>query len=372
MSEQKAQRSPEPPKANGDGEDTVRLPPIMQKLRARLVAQSRASAVSTSSDIKDPQQQQQQQPPPQHVPAPPAGGEKRDEKSVLSKLVKGRGAYFMAAGTNQQQPQPQQQPQQQQQQQPLQQQGQAAGKGLSLQLPNADRVERGKGAVAGGGVGAGAELESQTDTSTSRVRSQYGAESVDTASTVTVEDGAHLAAGTSNLNTLAAAAKAKDAQGQAAGRATTTTTGAAAADATAPLTSKVPADDGGAAATSKKKKRRGRVTSALLLSKAKSSEGAIPLPLISTEQDRRPFFYYNGKRGDAVIDPTISTWSKHSHSAGSTPRERAIRSLSVANTFKEKPWLGQVQIALRIASNPTKRSVRRLRSAGKKRTFAIP
>lgn len=371
MSEQKVQRSPEPPKANGDGEDTVRLPPIMHKLRARLVAQSRASAVSTSSDIKDPQQQQQQPPPqpPQHVPAPPAGGEKRDEKSILSKLVKGRGAYFMAAGANQQQPQ--QQPQQQQQQQPLQQQGQAASKGLSLQLPNADRLERGKG--AGAWTGAGAELESQTDTSTSRVRSQYGAESVDTASTVTVEDGAHLAAGTSNLNPLAAAAKAKDAQGQAAGR-TTTTTGAAAAaaDATAPLTSKVPADDGGAAATSKKKKRRGRVTSALLLSKAKSSEGAIPLPLISTEQDRRPFFYYNGKRGDAVIDPTISTWSKHSHSAGSTPRERAIRSLSVANTFKEKPWLGQVQIALRIASNPTKRSVRRLRSAGKKRTFAIP
>ena len=356
MSEQKVQRSPEPPKANGDGEDTVRLPPIMHKLRARLVAQSRASAVSTSSDVKDPQQQQQQQPPPpppqpQHVPAPPAGGEKRDEKSILSKLVKGRGAYFMAAGANQQQ----QQPQQQQQQQPLQQQSQAASKGLSLQLPNA----------------AGAELESQTDTSTSRVRSQYGAESVDTASTVTVEDGAHLAAGTSNLNPLAAAAAAKDAQGQAAGR-TTTTGAAAAADATAPLTSKVPADDGGAAATNKKKKRRGRVTSALLLSKAKSSEGAIPLPLISTEQDRRPFFYYNGKRGEAVIDPTISTWSKHSHSAGSTPRERAIRSLSVANTFKEKPWLGQVRIALRIASNPTKRSVRRLRSAGKKRTFAIP
>ena len=113
------------------------------------------------------------------------------------------------------------------------------------------------------------------------------------------------------------------------------------------------------------------MTSALLLSKAKASEGAIPLPLISTEQDRRPFFYYNGKRGDAVIDPTISTWSRHSRSAGTTPRERAIKSLSVANTFKEKPWLGQVRIALRIAANPTKRNVRRLRSASK-RTFAIP
>jgi hypothetical protein len=116
------------------------------------------------------------------------------------------------------------------------------------------------------------------------------------------------------------------------------------------------------------------VSSSVLLSKAKSSEGAIPLPLVSQEQDRRPFFYYNGMREDDLVEPAVACWSKHvSDNAGTTPRERAIRSLTVANTFKDKTWLAQVQIALRLATNPTKRAVqlRRLRSGGSKRGNAL-
>ena len=129
--------------------------------------------------------------------------------------------------------------------------------------------------------------------------------------------------------------------------------------------------------TNKKKKKLapGRVPSAVLLSKAKASEGSIPLPLISQEQDRRPFFYYNGQREDDLIEPTIENWSKYvPKDVGETPRERAIKFMTVANTFKDKPWLGQVRIALKLAANPTKRNVRRkvhrLKSASS-RTLSI-
>ncbi|XP_012940860.1 uncharacterized protein LOC101845019 [Aplysia californica] len=114
-----------------------------------------------------------------------------------------------------------------------------------------------------------------------------------------------------------------------------------------------------------RKKRRNRVSSALLLSKAKSSEGAIPLPLISHEQDRRPFFYHQGMREDDIVDSTLDLVSKY---RGYSSRERAIKSLTVANSFSDKPWLGQVRLALNLTSNSLKRNVRRLQP--KQRNFA--
>ncbi|RUS71372.1 hypothetical protein EGW08_020868, partial [Elysia chlorotica] len=111
------------------------------------------------------------------------------------------------------------------------------------------------------------------------------------------------------------------------------------------------------------KKRRARVSSALLLSKAKSSEGSIPLPLISHEQDRRPFFYHQGLREDALVDSALELVSKYR--GGDSSRERAIQSLTTANTFRDKPWLGQVRVALSLTSNSLKRNVRRLQGRKK-------
>lgn len=117
------------------------------------------------------------------------------------------------------------------------------------------------------------------------------------------------------------------------------------------------------AMTSKKrrKKQRGRVTSAVLMSKAaETGEGSIPLPLVSDEHDRRPFFYYNGKRERTFIEPVVTLWSHYMHTSGGSPRERAIKALSVAAAFKDKPWLSQIRIALKLTSNPLKRNVRLL------------
>ena len=115
-----------------------------------------------------------------------------------------------------------------------------------------------------------------------------------------------------------------------------------------------------------RKKRRPRVSSALLLSKAKSSEGSIPLPLISHEQDRRPFFYHQGQREDDLVDSALELVAKYR--GGDSSRERAIQSLTTANTFRDKPWLGQVRVALNLTANSLKRNVRRLQGRKKKLT----
>ncbi|XP_076434899.1 uncharacterized protein LOC143274838 [Babylonia areolata] len=377
----------------GGPEESLRLPPIMQRLRSRLLAQSQVSVTSEPGDVTATTQRHQVGGPAdvregegaQHLPQPPppapAPGERKEKEErsmMVSRLVKSRGnAYFMTGGT-QQPPQPQpplQPPQAQPHPLPTSQQAGSRAAGPqpflpqsykaavpSIQLPVTDR----------------SEVDSQADTViTCQVQgSVTGVETLDTASTITTtaggggeeERGGGARGDHHHHNHL----PRKDTLVS-----TTTTTARAAA--AAAQTSRPPggvseeSGDSDARKNNEKKKRggkKGRVSSALLLSKAKSSEGSVPLPLISHEQDRRPFFYYNGKREDAFIDPTISTWSRHSCSAGTTPRERAIKSLSVANTFKDKPWLGQVRIALQIAANPTKRNVRRLRSASK-RAFAI-
>lgn len=106
----------------------------------------------------------------------------------------------------------------------------------------------------------------------------------------------------------------------------------------------------------KKGKKRKRMSSAILLSKAKAaSEGAIPLPLVSTENISRPFFYHNGQREEDVVQPIIDLVSKYQ---GVSSRDRAIKSLTIANTFKEKAWLNQIRMAMTLTENSIKRTFR--------------
>lgn len=104
----------------------------------------------------------------------------------------------------------------------------------------------------------------------------------------------------------------------------------------------------------RKTRKRKRLTSALLISQAKASDGAVPLPLISTENTSRPFFYWNGLREEDYVTPFLDQVTKHK---GADSRERAIKSLTIANTFKEKPWLAQVRMALSLTSLSLRRSM---------------
>ncbi|XP_033748019.1 protein ANKUB1-like [Pecten maximus] len=105
----------------------------------------------------------------------------------------------------------------------------------------------------------------------------------------------------------------------------------------------------------KKSKKKNRITSSVLLSKAKAaSEGAVPLPLISTENISRPFFYHRGLREDDVVQPILDLVSKYQ---GSTSRDRAIKSMTIANTFKEKAWLSQIRMAMALTTHTIRRSV---------------
>ncbi|XP_061198377.1 uncharacterized protein LOC133206413 [Saccostrea echinata] len=107
--------------------------------------------------------------------------------------------------------------------------------------------------------------------------------------------------------------------------------------------------------TDKKNRKRKRITSAALISQAKAAEGAVPLPMISQENQSRPFFYHNGLREEDVVNPMMDLVTKHQ---GCTARDRAIKSLTIANSFKEKPWLTQVRMALSLTSQSIKRPLK--------------
>jgi hypothetical protein len=105
----------------------------------------------------------------------------------------------------------------------------------------------------------------------------------------------------------------------------------------------------------RKNRKRKRITSAALITQAKAAEGAVPLPMISQENQSRPFFYHNGMREDDVVNPMMDLVTRHQ---GSTARDRAIKSLTIANSFKEKPWLTQVRMALSLTSQSIKRPLK--------------
>lgn len=96
--------------------------------------------------------------------------------------------------------------------------------------------------------------------------------------------------------------------------------------------------------TSKRRPRRSfRVT------KVKTADG-----FISQGKCRRPFFYHQGLREDELVDSALEIVAKH---RGDSSHERAVRSMTLANSFSEKPWLGQVRLALNVTSNSLKRSL---------------
>ena len=108
---------------------------------------------------------------------------------------------------------------------------------------------------------------------------------------------------------------------------------------------------------SKKKKK---ITSAMLVQQGNkaNAEGAVPLPVISTEPDNRPFFYHNGVRESDIVIPVMNLVQQYQ---GTDARDRAVKSLAIANTFKDKPWLMQVRMAMSLTSSTLKREVSNLR-----------
>lgn len=112
---------------------------------------------------------------------------------------------------------------------------------------------------------------------------------------------------------------------------------------------------------SKMSKKRKKVTSAMLVQQqqgTKATDGSIPLPVLSSEHDTRPFFYHNGVREDDIVIPMMNLVANYH---GNDSRDRAIKSLAIANTFKEKPWLMQVRMAMSLTSSTLKREVTILR-----------
>ncbi|XP_045172127.2 uncharacterized protein LOC123534112 [Mercenaria mercenaria] len=107
-------------------------------------------------------------------------------------------------------------------------------------------------------------------------------------------------------------------------------------------------------------KKKKKLSAAMLLQQGRKSkaEGAVPLPAISTEHDLRPFFYHNGVREDDIVIPMMNLVTQYQ---GTDARDRAVKSLAIANTFKEKPWLMQVRMAMSLTSSTLKREVTNLR-----------
>ncbi|XP_013421695.1 uncharacterized protein LOC106181762 [Lingula anatina] len=103
----------------------------------------------------------------------------------------------------------------------------------------------------------------------------------------------------------------------------------------------------------KKKKQERALRSAVLLAKAKSVEGSLPLPLFSVETCPKPHFYGRNKSDGALVPRTLATYEKY---RGQKARDYAITCLSLANNFKEKPWLQQVRLAMNFTAQKVKRT----------------
>ncbi|PAA49504.1 hypothetical protein BOX15_Mlig021153g3, partial [Macrostomum lignano] len=83
-------------------------------------------------------------------------------------------------------------------------------------------------------------------------------------------------------------------------------------------------------------------TSSLQLTKAKGNDGAIPLPLHSVEDTPRPFLHLR-KGQTNEVQQVLDLYYRQ---RGVPAREYAIQCLSAAQSFKDKPWLHQVRLAM--------------------------
>ncbi|ELU15121.1 hypothetical protein CAPTEDRAFT_53190, partial [Capitella teleta] len=86
-----------------------------------------------------------------------------------------------------------------------------------------------------------------------------------------------------------------------------------------------------------------------MIHKAKAGDSAMPLPMISVDSSPRPFV-----PDPKLMHTTLDLFKKY---RGMDSRNYAIRCLSVANSFKDKPWLSQVQQAMTIATRGVRRVI---------------
>ncbi|KAK2181759.1 hypothetical protein NP493_383g04075 [Ridgeia piscesae] len=95
--------------------------------------------------------------------------------------------------------------------------------------------------------------------------------------------------------------------------------------------------------------KRGRVPrSAVALAKTKSTDGANQLPVACLEAVPRPF------ASDTLGAMTLRSYEQY---RGLKSRDYAMKCLLVANRFREKPWLTQVQQAMTIAARGVRKTV---------------
>ncbi|XP_074640258.1 uncharacterized protein LOC141898315 [Tubulanus polymorphus] len=99
--------------------------------------------------------------------------------------------------------------------------------------------------------------------------------------------------------------------------------------------------------------KKRQTKSAALLVKAKSAEYGIPLPMNSVDSLPKPFYHV----GVYEVDDAQRTLDQYEKYRGMKSRDYAIKCLSVANTFKEKPWLHQVRLAMTLTTQKVKKSL---------------
>ena len=116
--------------------------------------------------------------------------------------------------------------------------------------------------------------------------------------------------------------------------------------------SKAPEMDAESTASTARKKRERSIKSAVRMAKARNADGSIPLPMSSQNHNPRPFYHIG--LGEDVIEKTIQEWKAANQASG---RERAIETLSKAQSFKERPWLGQIRQALLMTNKGVRRSI---------------
>ncbi|XP_071502628.1 uncharacterized protein [Diadema antillarum] len=85
--------------------------------------------------------------------------------------------------------------------------------------------------------------------------------------------------------------------------------------------------------------------------KAAKMDSSIPLPPVSINSVNRPFFY-SVDEADNIPRVTVDLYDQMN---GKTTWERALDALTIASTFKEKPWLQRVRMAMVLSQNHVRR-----------------
>jgi len=98
------------------------------------------------------------------------------------------------------------------------------------------------------------------------------------------------------------------------------------------------------------KKHKVRSLKSIIFTKGQT-DGNFALPLSSVENSPRPFVRSSSEE---LMKGTLSLYEKY---RGLKSRDYAIKCMSVATTFREKPWLQQVHQAMVISKKGVKKVV---------------